>query len=49
MIQEKLQAADECNVKVIVIGRPQIEYPKVSCDMDDIFDYIRLKDLKVNN
>ncbi|WP_113674290.1 precorrin-6A reductase [Vallitalea guaymasensis] len=43
MIQEKLQAADECNVKVIVIGRPKINYPKVFCDMDDMINYIKGK------
>ncbi|GMQ62494.1 precorrin-6A reductase [Vallitalea maricola] len=43
MIQEKLQAADECNVKVIVIGRPKIDYPKVFCDTDDMINYIKGK------
>ncbi|MCT4687764.1 precorrin-6A reductase [Vallitalea sp.] len=43
MIQEKLQGADECNVKVIIIGRPKIDYPKVFFDMDHIIDYIKGK------
>ncbi|GMQ55663.1 cobalt-precorrin-6A reductase [Vallitalea sediminicola] len=43
MIQEKLQAADECNVKVIVIGRPKIDYPKVFSVTDDMIEYIKEK------
>ncbi|GKX31280.1 precorrin-6x reductase [Vallitalea longa] len=40
MLEEKLQAAEDCNAKVIIIGRPKIDYPKVFIDIDNLINYI---------
>lgn len=45
MLEEKLQAADECNAQSIIITRPKIKYPKVFYDIEGLFNYIKDNDM----
>jgi precorrin-6A/cobalt-precorrin-6A reductase len=42
---EKIQAAIECNIKIIVVGRKKVHYPIMFNDLNSLEDYIKLNEI----
>jgi precorrin-6A/cobalt-precorrin-6A reductase len=42
---EKIQAAIECNIKIIVVGRKKVNYPIIFNDLNSLEEYIKRRSL----